>query len=456
MALVISLAFIIFFNFCLQVISAFHNKSSESMTQSFFWITTLLYIFFVGILKTNEFQIIISLITGIPSVLLLVHIATKYCNLKVNMRAYILICIAGSMTFLLFHWLSFPFWLKSLPVAITTALPLISEGRKIFIQLRKTGYLYYALSIFMIILGLHLLDFPFLRLKPEAALWGFTIYFMIIQSLGLIFPALSLINKDKNYTIELKGEVLKKTKELQDTINLKNITYQVLVHDFSNFIFALKGGTRSIKKTELNKIQSELINKSESILDRMAKLIKKIKELEIALNTGNEGAIHFEYHNLSSLVETLKDTYQSKLETKGIEIVNDTDPSIEVLTYEPFFTTSVLGNYLSNAIKFSKENTEINVLTEYTQDRLYIRIIDKGIGIPKEDLTKVNEANSPRRRKGTHQESGTGLGTLIASNYLRIHGLNVHFDSIVADEANDFIGETTVTITFEKDQFRKV
>ncbi len=454
LALVLCLTLIMAINFGLQLTFYLQRKNRDNLYQTIYWVLSLIYIVYVGILNANNLEIILSLGTSFPGIIMLTIVAGRFCNINIPSLKYIsffIICLLASSGLAL---LEINFTVASLPIAFASAIPLIHTGSNIFIHCRKSGYLYFALSVFMIILGIHLLDFPFLRLNPDATIWGFTIYFMVIQGLAMIFPALSAIQADKKNAIELKKQVIEKTHELQRTIDLKDITYQVLVHDFANYVFALQGGTRAMKKTQLSQEQMEINTKSDEVLGRMKSLIQKIRQLERILINQNEEQIAFEFLKLHPLVEALKQTFAEKLQSKGIQIKNECDSQIKVRVYEPFFTTSILGNYVSNAIKFSKENTCIEISSEETKDHLFIRIKDTGIGIPEEDLIKINDAKSPTRRKGTHQEKGTGLGTLIANNYLRIHGLDVRFDSIEAHHSNDYIGETTVTITFQKDQFQ--
>ena len=51
----------------------------------------------------------------------------------------------------------------------------------------------------------------------------------------------------------------------------------------------------------------------------------------------------------------------------------------------------VVLNILSNSIKYTKENGNIKIYVGFVYNDAYIKIIDNGIGIPKDDLTRIFE-----------------------------------------------------------------
>jgi two-component system sensor histidine kinase KdpD len=81
----------------------------------------------------------------------------------------------------------------------------------------------------------------------------------------------------------------------------------------------------------------------------------------------------------------------------------------------------VLVNVIDNAIKYSPKDASINIdVTE--DDRLvYVKISDRGIGIPEEDLTKVFDKFY--RVSRPESVNGTGLGLAICKGIIEaLHG----------------------------------
>jgi signal transduction histidine kinase len=90
----------------------------------------------------------------------------------------------------------------------------------------------------------------------------------------------------------------------------------------------------------------------------------------------------------------------------------------------------VLDNLVVNAIKFSPENTSIELHAETRPKELILSVHDNGVGIPKDMATLLFEpfVNSVRR-KGTAGEQSFGLGLYICRQIVEAHGGRIWFES---------------------------
>ena len=97
----------------------------------------------------------------------------------------------------------------------------------------------------------------------------------------------------------------------------------------------------------------------------------------------------------------------------------------------------ILGNLLSNACKYSSEESAVVLVAECDHDQIAFHIQDDGIGIPEADQKRLFEAF--HRASNAKHIPGTGLGLAIVKQSVELHGGTIVFES------EEDIG-TTVTV----------
>ncbi len=109
--------------------------------------------------------------------------------------------------------------------------------------------------------------------------------------------------------------------------------------------------------------------------------------------------------------------------TRGVKIYADPICPAQVLGHR-LALEQALVNLLDNAVKFSQAGGEVSVQTEITAgDQVEISVSDRGIGIPKEDLSRIFERFYRVDKARSRSVGGTGLGLSIVKHAVeQMHG----------------------------------
>ncbi len=111
----------------------------------------------------------------------------------------------------------------------------------------------------------------------------------------------------------------------------------------------------------------------------------------------------------------------------GQELIFTSNRKTCEMNVDPKVIKHVLANLCSNAIKYSPEHSIIETKLEVTKHDVSISIIDKGIGIPKEDQKHLFERFF-RAHNSAHIQ-GTGLGLNLVKRYIDLAQGNIQFES---------------------------
>jgi two-component system sensor histidine kinase VicK len=99
----------------------------------------------------------------------------------------------------------------------------------------------------------------------------------------------------------------------------------------------------------------------------------------------------------------------------------------------------VITNLLSNALKFTTEDGQIDIYIKENPENILITMSDTGIGIPQKYHTTLFDKFTEARRNGLKGEQSTGLGMSIVKTIIEWHSGEIWFDSIEGKGTTFFI-----------------
>lgn len=132
--------------------------------------------------------------------------------------------------------------------------------------------------------------------------------------------------------------------------------------------------------------------------------------------------------NLHSQVDEIINTMQSAGDQKGIKLINYVNKDISV-SADKNMLRIILNNILDNSIKYSNEGSAVDISAKAENWRVKIEIEDRGVGIDENLLKNIFELNVKKTTPGTNNEMGTGLGLLLAKEFVEKNRGNIEIKS---------------------------
>jgi signal transduction histidine kinase len=212
---------------------------------------------------------------------------------------------------------------------------------------------------------------------------------------------------DKNIT-EIK-ELEQQAKDLVANVS----------HEFKTPLTLIRGYTMNLKDKSI-KASIEVYDKIISSTVTLENLVNDL--LTLNKYQSNKIVLKKEPVILNNLLEDIVSDMKELSKSKEINIIYDKpkkliDKEIDYTKFKQLITI-----LLDNAIKYSKDNTNITVLLKTNE----IKIIDEGIGIEKKELDNIFK----RYYQVKDTENGYGLGLCIAKYIVDAHDYNIKINSI--------------------------
>lgn len=237
--------------------------------------------------------------------------------------------------------------------------------------------------------------------------------------------------RDETEQKENEKEIKNQNIQLKKLNATKDKFFSIIAHDLKNPFQGIIGFSEMIKedaeKQNLNKIKKfaeyifNVSNQTYKLLDNLLNFTRS----QIGLIKYNPEII-----NIKELVEEGIVLVQSTAEVKGVKLIDETNQKHTAYADESMIST-VIRNLISNAVKFTSEGGYVKVQTENSNEKVVIKIIDCGVGIKEDDISKLFKADLNFTTFGTENEKGTGLGLVVCKDFTVKNGGTITVESDV-------------------------
>jgi len=192
-------------------------------------------------------------------------------------------------------------------------------------------------------------------------------------------------------------------------------------HELRTPLTTIKSYTETLLDGALEnqELATNFLNVIDSESERMTRLVKDLLQLS-KLDYDN---IQWNMKKISIQKIVSECVYRMNISAKQKNQVLEfnTELVIPEIMGDKDRIEQVIVNILSNAIKYTPENGKIEVSLERDEDNVMVKVIDNGIGIPKEDLPRLFERFYRVDKARSRMLGGTGLGLSIARQIVEAH-----------------------------------
>ncbi|MFN3926894.1 MAG: ATP-binding protein [Pseudanabaenaceae cyanobacterium] len=127
------------------------------------------------------------------------------------------------------------------------------------------------------------------------------------------------------------------------------------------------------------------------------------------------------YFSLNATVKKVIGLLGSLAEKKKIHLQLDMPENVQVCADERMIY-SVLQNLIANALKFTPAGGTVTVKAYVQDSSIYVHVIDEGVGIDPEILSKLLQGEQGHSTEGTGWEAGSGLGLTLCRQFVEKNG----------------------------------
>jgi signal transduction histidine kinase len=161
--------------------------------------------------------------------------------------------------------------------------------------------------------------------------------------------------------------------------------------------------------------------------ERLTALINNI--LDFSRIEAGRKEYDFRETNLPELVRATLESYRYQIEQHGFTFVENIDDNIPAVVVDREAIARSLLNLVNNAIKYSSDDRYLAINLLRKNGSVSLEVVDRGIGIPRDEQSKIFEKFYRVCDPLVHNTKGSGLGLCLVRHIAQAHGGEVAVES---------------------------
>jgi signal transduction histidine kinase len=212
---------------------------------------------------------------------------------------------------------------------------------------------------------------------------------------------------------------------LAQSVQLRRQMTADIAHDLRTPLSVIQGYSEALADGKLHP-SPEMLQVIHDETRHLSRLVEDLRTLSLA-DSGELPLLKQEI-DPAELLQRLGKAYRGQAQAKNIDLQVQAQTGLALLQVDVERMMQVLGNLVSNALRYTPANGAITLAMRKTAEFVELVVSDSGSGIPPEDLPFIFE-RSFRGEKARQQDGATGLGLSIAKSLVDAQGGHIRVDS---------------------------
>ncbi len=217
-----------------------------------------------------------------------------------------------------------------------------------------------------------------------------------------------LVSEQKEEINQQRDALLQQANQLATANQTKDKLFAILGHDLRSPIASLEG---------VLSLMNEGLMTHDEFQDFIPIFHKNVKNMQNTLEnllqwsvsqmqgmTASPSSLNF-----YELIDEKIQLFAAVAKAKNITLATEITPNL-VVWADPNHVRLLLRNLINNAIKFTPEHGHIRIVAQQQEAQAVLSVIDTGVGMSEEQVSKLFNKNETFTTYGTNGEKGTGLG----------------------------------------------
>lgn len=282
------------------------------------------------------------------------------------------------------------------------------------------------------------------------------LFFILAILLGLFIVIIFRLKKKNSFLATENLRLLDESKSFKKLEKVKSDFITTVAHQLRTPLTRVKWALQSVIRGDAGKINKEEKETLQIGYEANEAIVKLINDL-LNIDRLEDSYLGYNFEPLplgGVLAEIIRNfSFMAKQKKIKLDFYAPEENVPEVMVDKNKISMAI-SNLIDNAINYTPDGGKVDVILEKLGDCVMVKVKDTGIGIPKEDLSKIFTRFFRAKNAVRIKTEGTGLGLYIAKNIVESHNGKIGVESPASPSQGGEEAKGTTfyfTIPFQKE-----